>query len=117
MMQRIKAFIRRRKPRRSPKARLFVLVMLERSKASKISKPVISTTVRRRRVVEGFARKNLFLSRFLDSSSLHSLGMSCARFYRDYIELTLNILIIQKKVLILYRNREKEIPSPYFVVT
>ena len=60
--------------------------------------------------------RNLFLSRFLDSSSLHSLGMSCSRFYRDYIELTLNILIIQKKVLILYRNREKEIPSPYFVV-
>ena len=34
-------------------------VMLERSEASKISKPVISTTARRRRVVEGFARKNL----------------------------------------------------------
>ena len=33
--------------------------MLERSEASKISKPVISTTARRRRVVEGFARKNL----------------------------------------------------------
>ena len=44
------------------------------------------------------------------------LLMNCARFCRDYIELTLNILIIQKKVLILYRNREKEIPSPYFLV-
>ncbi len=57
-----------------------------------------------------------FFRGFLDFPSLHSLGMSCARFYIVYIELTLNILIIQKKVLILYRNREKEIPSPYFVV-
>ena len=32
-------------------------VMLERSEASKTSNSVISTTARRRRVVEGFARK------------------------------------------------------------
>lgn len=32
--------------------------MLERSEASKISYLVISTTIRRKRIVEGFARKN-----------------------------------------------------------
>ena len=46
-----------------------------------------------RRVVEGFARKNLIIRGFRDPSSLRSVGMTGSRFDLAYIELTLNIII------------------------